>query len=195
MRTIRIIPLLFILGSLTLFTGCASSPFERTGVSTSDVAGRWEHIADINRDFDSIEFGKTTSEGLETIGLGPNSPNVTRLHYIEVAVSLSDVLPLLPTPIVQCIEARESCVALVVDVERINRRGKENIFESVLLNKKETEITGWRFRGTVFLIDNVAVYTVKSSETPNISSMEKKSDPLHILKSFFMGGIKSLFPF
>lgn len=166
------------MAGILILSGCSSL----LPSGKSDPQSRWTSYDDIVQQFASIEVTKTTDAKLEEMGMHPKAtPNVTVLSYGDLMTrfapsGLHDG-DQVDAGIRQCLVARQRCNAYRIDVVRENRHRIGNFTLDFLGFKRVAEITGWRFTGTVALVDGVVVFK-ESGGTPSVHRQESDVNPL-----------------
>lgn len=158
--------------------GCSSMlPSGKT-----DPESRWQNYEDVVKQFASIEVEKTSDATLEEMGLHPKvTPNVTLLSYGDI---MSRYAPTglhdgdkVDSGIRECLVARQVCSAYRIDITRENRQRIGNFALDFLGFKRVAEITGWRFTGTLVLVNGTVVFK-ESGGTPSVHRKESDVNPL-----------------
>lgn len=158
--------------------GCSSL------LPSSDVAleGQWNSFEDGEKTFDTIIPYQTTTEDLKKLGLDLRStPNVTLLNYSDV---LQRFIPSpsinseeLDTGVSDCLKAKMACRGFEIDQRVVNRNRFGNFWVDWLGFKRQTDVTGWHFRGMVLIKDKLVVYKLVSGQ-PLIHELESSKNPL-----------------
>ena len=159
--------------------------------STAEVTQtQWESFAAAKESFDRLQAGRTTEAELGKLGFDPQEgQNVRVLSYLELqqrfmptpSVTRSDLDP----QVRACLDAHAACSGLEVKPESVDRRRVGNVLLDIFNFQRETVETGWNFSGLVLLQDGIVVYKTWSG-APNISSREKRTNPLGPLQD--LGG-------
>lgn len=143
----------------------------------------WRTFEDAKRAFDDIELGNSDRNAVHRLGFDPSStPNVHILNYSQIA---SAVLPggrlvpdePLPTGIRDCIQAQGRCVGYQLEENRIKKRRVGGFWTDFMNFRRETSITGWRFKALVVLVDDQVVFKQWSGQ-PQIRETAVKRNPL-----------------
>lgn len=158
---------------------------------TSEVTQtQWDSFASAKDSFDKVQPGVTTASDLAALGFDPElGQNVRVLSYLELQQRF------MPTPSVTrvdldpqvraCLDVHAACRGLEVKPQSIERRRVGNVLLDVFDFERKTVETGWTFSALVMLQDGLVVYKTWSG-APNISSREKRTNPLGPLQD--LGG-------
>lgn len=150
--------------------------------TTEVTQTQWETFAAAKDSFDRLDPGRTREAELDDLGFDPqDGQNVRVLSYLELQQRF------MPTPSVTradldpqvraCLDAHAACSGLEVKPQSIERRRVGNALLDIFNFQRETVETGWTFSGLVLLQGGVVVYKTWSG-APNISSREKRTNPL-----------------
>lgn len=159
-------------------SGCASMlPSGKTDPQT-----RWQSYDEVVKQFASIQIGQTSDAALEQMGMHPKAtPNVTLLSYGDI---MNRFAPAgvhdganIDSGIRECLMARQTCSGYRIDITRENRKRIGNFALDFLGFKRVAEITGWRFTGTLVLVNGTVVFK-ESGGTPSVHRQETDVSPL-----------------
>ncbi len=149
----------------------------------------WTHFEDAKAAYDQIVEHRTTAEELGTLGFEPMlAPNLRRLSYLELIRELVPIGPLahehLPEPIRECIDARDQCrgVALDLSVRQEKRLGFWLL--DVLSFRRQERTRGWDFGASLVLVNEVVVYKTWNG-TPDVDEYSDRIRPLGPLQEPF----------
>jgi len=143
----------------------------------------WRHFEDAKQAYDQIEPGKSDRSTVHRLGFDPSTtPNVHILNYSQIA---SAVLPAesltlgdeVPNGIRVCVRAQERCVGYQLEENRIKHRRVGGFWSDFLNFRRETSITGWRFKALVVLVEDKVVFKQWSGQ-PEIREVSVKRNPL-----------------
>jgi hypothetical protein len=161
------------------------------------VEGPWKSFEEAQQTFDKIAPYQTRVADLKGLGLDPAStPNITLLNYSDVLIRFipSPVINpnTLDTGVKDCIEAQMACRGFEIDQKRIKRTRSGNFWSDFLNFKRQTEVTGWQFKGTLLIKDDVVVYKLIGGQ-PMIQQMEYNRNPLGPLQGIGESTVRSMF--
>jgi hypothetical protein len=172
-----ILALMFSVTIALLTSGCTS--LLPTSHSTSKSP--WKSFQEAQAAFDQITLSKTRTGDLKALGFDPSSPNVKVLTYLDV------IQRFMPTPAItkedleknvrECLEAKDGCHALELEVDEVKGHRTGNVFLDVLGFRRTTHQTGWRFKALFLLREEVVVYKLSSGE-PVVDRLDKSIKPL-----------------
>jgi len=174
----KIILSISLLVFLFINTGCQSMlPSE-----TKHSQIKWQTYHDAQVEFDKIIPNQTTLEQLKSMGYNlTNTPNIKVLTYLDVvnifmpnaSITLDEVHP----EVKKCIQAKDKCHAYELNIDVISKQRFGNPVSDIFGFRKNTKITGWKFRALILMRDDVVVYKLCSGD-PSINTTEKKKNPL-----------------
>ncbi len=179
--------------SLTLFR-CATITSTSNSLMPKDrhiVTSAWESYGEIEAVFNSILPGKTI-EDLKKIGLNPKGRNVTTLDPLTIRkLFLGDAnsglrMEDLPMAVQEYLRDFENCRGYEYNYESVVSEGKGSLLWRLLGVKKEYLVTGWRFKGYIFVRKDVVVCVIPSG-TPNINQIQSNRDIITPIGSILIG--------
>ena len=146
------------------------------------VEGPWKSFEEAQQTFDKITPYQTRLADLRTLGLDPSSvPNVTLLNYSDV------VIRFIPSPAISsdaldagvrdCIQSQTVCRGFEIDQRHIKRMRTGGFWSDFLNFRRQVDVSGWHFKGTLLLKDDIVVYKLIGGQ-PQIREMEYSSNPL-----------------
>jgi len=161
------------------------------------VAGPWQSFEDAQQAFDKIAPYQTRVADLKGLGLDPvSTPNITLLNYSDV------VTRFIPSPVINpdtldtgvrdCIQAQTTCRGFEIEQQQIIRTRTGNFWPDFLNFKRQTDVTGWQFKGTLLLKDDVVVYKLIGGQ-PMIRQVEYNKNPLGPFQGVGESTLRSLF--
>jgi hypothetical protein len=146
---------------------------------------RFRSFEDARDAFLEIVAGQTTAEDLRSLRIDPADAGVRVLAYANAGrfFVLHKRLPLTgqADAVQQCIQVGRRCRIWRVSQGRERRKRLVNIIVDVLRFRRWNHVTGWQFEGAVFLVDDVATYTVWGG-IPRISEFKDDVRPLGLLQ-------------
>jgi hypothetical protein len=150
------------------------------------VEGPWQSFDDAKQAFDKIAPYQTRV----------SIPNITLLNYSDV------VTRFIPSPVINpdtldtgvrdCIQAQTACRGFEIDQKHVIRTRTGNFWSDFLNFRRQTDVTGWQFKGTVLIKDDVIVYKLIGGQ-PMIRQMEYNKNPLGPLQGIGESTVRSLF--
>ncbi len=163
--------------SAVLLTGCGSLlPSEH-----AETLSPFGDYTDTEIRFSQAQPGKTTRAELFSLGFDPlTQGNGRMLSFIDVRLMfVQPNIPLsyLPDGLVQCLDAKDHCVAYAFEFSQTDTQRVGNFWADILNFSKRREVQGWAFRSVFVLVDDVLVHKVSSGE-PNIRRLESRKNPL-----------------
>lgn len=173
----KAIALILAIAALLLSSGCGTFlQSTRTSTKTS-----WTNYAQAQAAFDRVKPAQTKLADLKALGFDPAAPNMKVLTYLDVMQRF------LPTPAImkadldpnvrECIEARDGCRALELDLDQIKGKHIGNVWLDVFGFRREIHETGWSFKALILLRNDVVVYKLSYGQ-PVIDRKEKTVKPL-----------------
>lgn len=190
----KAIVLILAIAALLLTCGCGTI-LQSTHTSTKTA---WKSYAEAKASFDRIIPSKTRSEDLWALGFDPLSSNVKVLTYLDVmqrflptpAITMADLDP----NVRECIEARDGCRAVELDLTEIRGQHTGNVFLDVFGFRRVNHETGWSFKALLLIRNDVVVYKLSSGQQI-IDRKEKTVKPLgpfQELDTFVSRGVPSV---
>lgn len=167
-----------MLAVLAATTGCQSL----LPSSQSASERRWKSFEGARASFESIAVGRTTVDALGSLGFHPfTNPNAVVLNYAELLARFSVVggngNEFLDPAVRACLSLRERCSAFELDHRDIRRRRVGSFFLDFLNFRRDTDITGWRFKALLVIQDELVVHKLWSGQ-PDIREIERVRNPL-----------------
>jgi hypothetical protein len=158
-----------------VLTGCASLLPKSKAVPTVP----WHSYHEVLTAYDKVIPGKTSVRELKKAGFDIYStPNVKILNYLDVAASTQSLRREDLSPgIDACLKAQKSCVGYVFEPRIINSKRYGNFWLDLLSFSRKTKNTGWSFRSTFLVVDNLVVEKLWSGE-PLIDEDREAVNPL-----------------
>jgi hypothetical protein len=161
------------------------------------VEGPWKSFEEAQQTFDLITPYQTRVADLRELGLDPSSvPNVTLLNYSDVVVRF------IPSPAISadaldagvrdCIQSQAVCRGFEIDQRHIKRRRTGGFWSDFLNFRRQVDVTGWHFKGTLLLKNDVVVYKLIGGQ-PQIREMEYNSNPLGPLQGIGEATVRGVF--
>jgi hypothetical protein len=161
------------------------------------VQGPWNSFEDAQQAFDKITPYQTRVADLKGLGLDPvSTPNITLLNYSDV------VIRFIPSPAINpdtldagvrdCIQAQTTCRGFEIDQRHIKRTRTGNFWPDFLNFRRQTDVTGWHFKGTLLIKNDVVVYKLIGGQ-PMIREMEYSKNPLGPLQGIGESTVRSMF--
>lgn len=149
----------------------------------------WSDFADAKIAYDEIVERRTTTDELRSLGFDPlSTPNVRSLSYLELIRVLVPIGPLtaedLPDPIRHCIEARDLCRGVSVDVSERRKKRLGFWLLDVLGFRRQERTRGWDFGASLVLVSDVVVYKTWYG-TPDVNEYSDRIRPLGPLQEPF----------
>lgn len=165
------------LATVLLTSGCAAL----LPSSKATTKSQWKSYEEAKAAFDQITPSQTTTTNLKALGFDPSSPNVKVLTYLDViqrflpnqSITKED----LDGAVRECIEARDGCRALELELNEVKGKRLGNVLLDIFGFRRKTHETGWRFKALLLIRDGLVVYKLSSGE-PAVDRLEKKVKPL-----------------
>jgi len=151
-------------------------------VAKSKDESRWDNFDQIKVSFDRIVPMKTTKAELRELGFDPYETSNIQIHnYLAIIekfmpntnITIAD----LPPGLKGCVEAKDSCVAYEMNIQKVESRREGNLFLDLLRFKRQTHQTGWRFSAFIVLVNDLVVYKLWQGQ-PRIEGEVYKKNPL-----------------
>lgn len=165
-----------LFASLTLSACSSLLPSER-----NEVKSPFRDYLDAEISFAQAKPGRTSRAELAKLGFDPLSEgNGRMLSFIDVRlmfVQPNVPIDYLPEGLVQCLEAKDRCVAYSFEFTKTNTERVGSFWADLFNFRKKREIHSWSFRPVFVLIDDKLVHKVSSGE-PNVRKVESKKNPL-----------------
>lgn len=179
----RIIQKKIVLGLLLsmFLVGCGGVLPTKTSINQSTFSS----FGEVKQSYDKIEPGKTSHAELHMLGFDPEStPNVSILNYVDVVTQFGAVYNKadLPEGVKACMQAGDACIGYVAQIEDIKHKRIGSVPADLFGFRKNVKITGWRFKATIVIVDNVVTYKLWNG-TPEIEAVEKEVKPLGPLQN------------
>lgn len=169
--------LILTMTAVLLSSGC------RTFLQSSHTSTKtsWTNYTQAQAAFDKVKPSQTKMADLKALGFDPASPNMKILTYVDVMQRF------LPTPAItkadldpnvrECIEARDGCQALELELDEIKGKHIGNIWLDVFGFRRVNHETGWCFKALLLIKNDVVVYKLSSGQ-PVVDRTEKTVKPL-----------------
>ncbi len=130
---------------------------------------------------------QTSRQEFESNGFNPSQhPNIKLLTHSDVVRRLIPSALLkredLDLGILTCLEARDACRGLEINIEKIERARIGNFYLDLFDFERRVLITGWRFNATILFVNDRVVYRTWGGQ-PKINETEENRKPL----GFFQG--------
>ncbi len=179
-RILGVLAITALLACLSFTLGCS---VVSSGLMPQDkriTTSPWGSYEELEKIFNSITPGKTIDD-LKKLKLNPKGKNVTTLDPLTIRkLFLGDSnsglkIENLPLAVQEYLKDFENCRGFEYNYENITSEGKGNLFLRLIGVKKEYLVTGWRFKGYIFVRKNVIVCVIPSG-TPNINQVQSNRD-------------------
>jgi len=146
------------------------------------VISPWKSFDEVMAAYDKVIPQHTERPALIELGFSPErSPNVRILNHLEILNRLAPHQALsredLPSALLQCVKAHESCQAYEVKLQVTEHKRYGNFLADFFSFRRKTQIRGWAFNAVFVLNDDLVVYKVWSG-TPNIDEYRDINNPL-----------------
>lgn len=142
----------------------------------------WASFEEAKASYDRIEPFVTDLDGVRALGFDPfKTPNIRILNHAQV---VQTVLPppmrengAVPSGMVECMKAGESCRGYLLEPRRIKKDRVGNFMLDFMNFKRETLTTGWKFGALIVVVGDKVVYK-QWSGSPNIQEESVQKNPL-----------------
>lgn len=164
-----------------LLVGCGGVLPTKTSMNQSTFAS----FGEVKQSYDKIQPGKTSHAELHMLGFDPESiPNVSILNHVDVVTQFGAVYNKtdLPEGVKKCMHAGDACIGYVAHIEDIKQKRIGSVPADLFGFRKNVKTTGWRFKATIVVVDNVVAYKLWNG-TPEIEAVEKEITPLGPLQN------------
>ncbi|UCE30201.1 MAG: hypothetical protein JSW68_08850 [Burkholderiales bacterium] len=150
--------------------------------SQSATERRWKSFDEALASFDSVEVGTTRAAELDALGFNPfSNPNAVVLNHADLLVRFAVVggneNEFLDPAVRTCLALRQRCRAFELDHRDIRRQRVGSFWLDFLNFRRNTDITGWRFKALLVIQDELVVYKLWSGQ-PDIRELERVHNPL-----------------
>lgn len=170
-KPVRLLPLLLLLSA------CASMlPKSRTETTT------FESFDQARAAIESLVPMKSRREDLDSNGFKPGKQaNVIQLTHADVVrrfvpsalLRRGDLNP----GVMACLEARDACQGLEMNVVRIKKERLGNFWADFFNFNRHSETTGFRFNAVVLLVNDTVVFRSWGGQ-PSVHEVEVSRNPL-----------------
>jgi hypothetical protein len=170
-------PTIFLVAMFMLFelNGCASL----LPSSKEIVVVPWDSFQEVQEAYDKVISNETTVHQLKKAGFDIYStPNVKILNYIDIAATAQNIkYEDLGDGLARCIKVRHNCKGYQIEpkVMLIERLG--NFWLDVFNFRRKSKGTGWRFKATFLVINDVIVDKFWNGD-PKIVEGHETENPL-----------------
>jgi hypothetical protein len=183
---------------LLIGTGCSSL----LPSSTLTVESPWQDFESAKQSYEKIVPEVTTIDDLKKSGYDPQkTPNIRIMTATEVinlflpnpSIKKEDLDP----GIQKCIESKDRCTAYLMLPSRLQSKRIGNFWLDTFTFKRNTENTGWEFRGLITIVDTVVTYRDPAGGRPFIHTNQvdvKPLGPLQEVGTIFMDSVKYAIP-
>jgi hypothetical protein len=129
---------------------------------------------------------QSTRQEFERNGFNPNQhPNLKLLTHSDVVRRLVPSALLkredLDLGILACLEARDACRGLEINIEKIDRTRIGNFFLDFFDFERRVLVTGWRFNATILFVNDRVVYRTWGGQ-PKVNETEDARKPFGFLQ-------------
>jgi hypothetical protein len=164
---------------LFLLNGCGGTLLTTT---RDTIRSPWDSFAGAKHAFDQIDVYETDMEGLQGLGFDPFSlANLEILTYLDImarfmpnqAIKKEDLDP----GILECLEARNGCLAYEIKVQVLNSERRGNVFLDLFGFKRKTNRSGWQFQALFVVHNDFVVYKLWGGK-PHVNETSLKKKPL-----------------
>lgn len=165
---------------LALLLGSCSSLLPKADQKT---VSPWRDFKEVKSAYDAVRPGESDRDAVHRLGFDPAStPNVQILNYSEIvnsALPKDSMVPgvELPAGIRACMMAQDRCVGYQLEETRIKRNRVGGFWADFLNFRRETSMTGWRFKALLVLVDDKVVFKQWSGQ-PEIREVSVNRNPL-----------------
>ena len=177
--------LLLIVSVTTLIiSGCAALLPRASFVAKSP----WKSYDAVINSYEKIVPDRTTVQEMKKLGFDIYStPNLKILSYVDIAVA-SQAMKKEDTSsgIVACLKAQNQCNGYVFEPQVVKSKRYGNFWLDIFYFKRSTLETGWKFKASFLVINNIVVEKYWSGE-PKINQDKEVVNPLGPIQEF--GGI------
>ncbi len=128
--------------------------------STKDITRtHWKSFQEIKEAYSKVTPNETTISQLKKLGFDLySSPNVRVLNYIDIAVATQSIKREdLNGGLRECIKAKDNCRGYSFEPRVIRSERVGNFWLDILNFQRKTKGTGWEFKATFLIVDDVVI--------------------------------------
>lgn len=165
-------------------SGCAALLPRASAVTNSP----WKSYGAVVDSYEKVVPDRTTVQEMKKLGFDIYStPNLKILSYVDVAVtSQSMKKEETSSGILACLKAQSLCNGYVFEPQVVKSKRYGNFWKDIFYFKRQTKETGWKFKASFLVINNVVVDKYWSGE-PQINQDKEVINPLGPIQE--LGGL------
>lgn len=158
-----------------LISGCAALLPRASSVTNSP----WKSYGAVVNSYEQVVPDRTTVHEMKKLGFDIYStPNLKILSYVDVAVaSQSMKKEETSSGILACLKAQSLCNGYVFEPQVVKSQRYGNFWKDIFYFKRQTKETGWKFKASFLVINDIVVDKYWSGE-PQIDQDKQVINPL-----------------
>lgn len=158
-----------------LISGCAALLPRASSVTNSP----WKSYGAVVNSYEQVVPDRTTLHEMKKLGFDIYStPNLKILSYVDVAVaSQSMKKEETSSGILACLKAQSQCNGYVFEPQVVKSQRYGNFWKDIFYFKRQTKETGWKFKASFLVINDIVVDKYWSGE-PQIDQDKQVINPL-----------------
>lgn len=158
-----------------LISGCAALLPRASSVTNSP----WKSYGAVVNSYEQVVPDRTTLHEMKKLGFDIYStPNLKILSYVDVAVaSQSMKKEETSSGILACLKAQSLCNGYVFEPQVVKSQRYGNFWKDIFYFKRQTKETGWKFKASFLVINDIVVDKYWSGE-PQIDQDKQVINPL-----------------
>jgi hypothetical protein len=158
-----------------IVSGCAALLPRSSSVTKSP----WKSYKEVVSAYDKVVPNTSTINDIRKLGFDIYStPNLKILSYVDIAFATQSLKKdEVSSGIGACLRAQSMCNGYVFEPQVVNYKRYGNFWLDVLNFKRKTKETGWKYKATYLVVDNIVVDKFWSGE-PQVDHDREAVNPL-----------------